>query len=127
MKESAVALLSFALLLGATALAVETFDDRELMVPPPDAVAEGFVRETITGRYARARQYLSEPESMSNEDVRELEQFIESRVGEPTEVEAELVSRDDKRALVTVRVSAAERSEALSYGLVFDQEWKIAR
>lgn len=127
MKEAAVALLSFALLLGATALAVETFGDRELMVSPPDAVAEGFVRETVTGRYARARQYLSDPQSMSDDDVRDLEQFIESRVGEPTEVEAELVSRDDQRALVTVRVSAAERSEALSYGLVFDREWKITR
>lgn len=127
MKEAAVALLSFALLLGATALAVETFGDRELMVSPPDAVAECFVRETITGRYARARQYLSDPRSMSDDDVRDLEQFIESRVGEPTEVEAELVSRDDQRALVTVRVSAAERSEALSYGLVFDREWKITR
>ena len=127
MKEAAVALLSFALLFAATALAVETFGDRELMVSPPDAVAEGFVRVIITGRYARARQYLSEPESMSNDDVRDLEQFIESRVGEPSEVEAEFVSRDDQRALVTVRVSAAERSETLSYGLVFDREWKIER
>lgn len=127
MKEAAVALLSFAVLFGATALAVETFGDRELMVSPPDAVAEGFVRETVTGRYARARQYLADPESTSDDDVREIEEFIESRVGEPSEVEAELVSRDDQRALVTVRVSAAERSEALSYALVFDREWKIVR
>ena len=127
MKELAVVLICFALLLGATALAVETFGDRELMVSPPDAVAEGFVRETLTGRYARARQYLADPDSMSDDDVRALEQSIEARVGDATEVEAEIVSRDDERALATVRVSSGQGSEALSYTLAFDSEWKIAR
>lgn len=127
MRELIAVTVCFALLAGATWLATERFSDRELLVPPPDAVAEGFVRETITGRYARARQYLAEPESMTDDDVRAIEQQIESWVGEPTEVEAEVLSRDDGQALANVRVSSAQGSQSLSYALVFDKEWKIAR
>ena len=127
MKELAAVLSAFALLAGATALAVERFDDRELLVPPPDAVAEGFVREVITGRYSRAKADLAEPESMTADELRTLHEQIEAAIGEPSEVEAEVVSRDDDRALVTVRLSSKERSDAQTYGLVFDDEWKIAR
>jgi hypothetical protein len=124
-KELAVVLIAFGLVLGGTALAVEQFDDRELLVPPPDAVAEGFVREVITGRYPRAKEYLAEPESLSDDDLRELDEQIEAALGDPSEVEAEVVSRDDQQALVTVCLSSKDASEALSYGLVFDEEWKI--
>lgn len=121
MKEAAIVLIAFALVLGGTALAVDVFHDRELTVPPPDAVAEGFVREVITGRYSRAKEYLAEPESRSEDDLRSLDE----QLGDASEIEAELVSRDDEKALVTVRVSSKDASETLSYGLVFEGEWKI--
>lgn len=127
MRELIAVTVCFALLAGGTLLAVEQFGDRELFVPPPDAVAEAFVRETITGRYVRAREYLADPESMTDDDVRALEQNIESWVGEATEVEAEVLSRTDDRALANVRVSSGKGSQSLSFTLVFDQEWKIAR
>jgi hypothetical protein len=118
---------AFAVLAGAALVAVEQFGDRELFVPPPDAVAEGFVREVVEGRYDRARTYLTHPDSMSNDELRTFEKAIESWIGgEPSEVEAEVVSRDDARALTTVRLSSAHGSQALSFALEFDHEWKIA-
>lgn len=114
--------IALAALLGATALAVYVLEDRELMVPPPDAVAEAFVREVLTGRYARAREYLVEPLSDS-----ELHALRQSLGEDPTEVEAEVVARNDEQALANVRVSGAEGSEAVAFALTFDQEWKIVR
>ena len=115
-------LAALALLLGGSALAVQTLDDRELVIPPPDTVAEGFVREVITGRYARAREYLAEPESRSDEQLRALRQSLGE---DPTEVEAELVGRDDEQALANVRVSGGQGSQAVAFTLTFDSEWKI--
>lgn len=121
MKRFLGVLAALAALLGASALAVSALDDRELVVPPPDAVAEAFVREVITGRYARAQEYLTEPRP--EEELRALRQ----QLGEPTEVDAETVARNDEQALVTVRVSDAQRSEAVAFALTFEEEWKIAR
>ena len=109
-------LIPFALLLGASALAVERFHDRELFVSPPDAVAEQFVRSLVNERYDQAREYLAE-ESQSLPEV----------LDGATDVEAKTVSRDDTRALVNVRVSDGERSEAMAFTLVFESEWKIVR
>jgi hypothetical protein len=117
---------AFAVLAGTGLVAVERFGDRELFVPPPDAVAEGFVREVVAGRYAGARTYLADPESMSDADVRKFDKAIESWIGgEPSEVEAKVVSRDHAQALTTVRLSSARGSQALSFKLEFDKEWKI--
>jgi hypothetical protein len=125
MKELVAVVLTAALLIGATALAVEQFDDRETFVPPPDAVAEGFARELVTKRWARARTYLAEPDSMSDAQLAALQQSWEERVGEPTQIEAEMISRDDEHALATVRLQSAQGSEAVALALVFDREWKI--
>lgn len=114
--------IAFGLLAGATGLAVERFGDRELFVSPPEAVAEDFVRAIVTGRYDQARPYL-EDDSMPEEELRALR----AALGDPTEVESKLVARDDARALVNVRVSEAERSEAVAFTLVFEKEWKIVR
>ncbi|HEY0158613.1 MAG TPA: hypothetical protein VGF28_15120 [Thermoanaerobaculia bacterium] len=112
-----------ALLIGMTALAVRQFDDRDTFVPPPVAVAEGFVREVVEKRWARAQTYLAQ--EVSEEKLRELQQGIEERVGEPTKLEAEELSRGDDEALVNVRLSSEKGSEAVAFGLTFDTEWKI--
>lgn len=109
-------LIPFAVLLGASALAVERFHDRELFVSPPDAVAEQFVRALVNGRYDQAREYLADESSS-----------LPAVLDDATEVEAKTVSRDDTRALVSVRVSSAERSEAVAFTLEFGREWKIVR
>jgi hypothetical protein len=118
MKELAGVILATALLFGMSALAVHRFDDRETFVAPPDAVAEGFVREVLTKRWDRARIYLDDP-SMSDAELRTLQRAW----GEPSNVEAEIVSRTDDRALVNVTV----RSQVVRFALTFDREWKVER
>ena len=119
MKEIAGVIMATALLIGMSALAVERFDDRETFVSPPDAVAEGFVREVVTRRWDRARTYLADPDSMSETEVAAL-------LGDPTEIDAALISRTDARALVNVRLKSARDTRVVGFRLVFDREWKIA-
>jgi hypothetical protein len=123
MKEMAAVLFASFLLIGATGVAVSQFDDREIFVPPPDAVAEGFAREIVTKRWARARPYLTR--DASDKELAALHKAWEERVGEPTTIEAETISRDRDRALVNVRLQSAKGSEAVAFGLVFEEEWKV--
>lgn len=125
MKEFAGVVVAMALLIGMSALAIERFDDRELFVSPPDAVAEGFVREVVTKRWDRARTYLLDPEAMSNADVEALQKAWERRIGYPSEVEAEIVTRTDERASVNVTLKSANGTMAIALALVFDGEWRI--
>jgi hypothetical protein len=127
MKELLSVVVAVALVVGASALAVEQFGDRETFVPPPDSVAEGFVREVLMKRWDRARPYLAEPESMSNDDLRALEQSWESRVGDPWIIEAETISRTNDRALASVRLQSEKGSDVVAFALVFDREWKISK
>jgi hypothetical protein len=116
-------LAAIAVLIGISALAIGRFDDRETFVPPPDAVAEGFVRELMTKRWARARPYLTEP--LPDDELRAMQESLEERVGQPIEIEAELLSRDDRTALANVRLSSAKGSAAVAYELRFEEEWKV--
>jgi len=122
MKEIAGVTVAMALLIGISALAIERFDDRELFVSPPDAVAEGFVREVVTKRWDRARTYLVDPDSMSNAGI----EALQKAWGDPSTLDAEMVTRTDERASVNVRWKSAEGSEVIAFELVFDGEWKIA-
>jgi hypothetical protein len=125
MKEIAGVILATALLLGMSALAIER-GDRETFVSPPDAVAEGFVREVVTKRWDRARTFLVDPDSMSNAEIEALQKSWEQRIGDPTEVEAEIVSRSNEQAAVNVRLKSAKGSAILVFALTFDGDWKIA-
>ena len=110
-------LLGVAILIGATASAVELLHDRELLVPPPDAIAEGFVREVMTKRYACAREYLLEPESVSDAQLADLQ----SRLVEGENPDAKIVTRDDQHATVDVRV----KETTLTIPLEWDKGWKV--
>ncbi|MDP9191348.1 MAG: hypothetical protein M3P06_06570 [Acidobacteriota bacterium] len=124
MKEIAGVILATTLLLGMIALAVER-GDRETFVSPPDAVAEGFAREVVTKRWDRARTYLADPDSMSNAEIAALQKSWEQRIGDPSEVHAETISRTEDKALVNVNLKSARGSEAHLLALAFDGEWKI--
>ncbi len=125
MKEIAGVILATALLLGMSALAIER-GDRSTFVSPPEAVAEGFAREVVTKRWDRARTCLVDPDSMSNAEIEALQKSWEQRLGDPTEVEAETISRTDEKALVNMRLKSAKGSAVLVFALTFDGEWKIA-
>lgn len=125
MKELLGVAIAVALLIGVSGLAVEQFGDRELFVPPPESVAEGFVREIVTKRWERAREHLAEPESATDAQLEALQKSWEASVGEPTQIEAETITRDDAEALANVRMQSARGSEVVAFGLRFDGEWKI--
>lgn len=119
MKELAGVLAAFLLLLGVAAFAVEVLDDRQTVVPPPDAVAEMFTRSVMAGRWKPARDQLLDPESRS---VRELE-ALRAGLGERLNVEAETLTHDGTRAVVVVRVPS--RNVVKNYALRFEEGWKI--
>lgn len=125
MKEIVSVTIAVAVMFGVCALAVDRFDDRETFIPPPDAVAEGFAREVVTKRWDRAREYLADPQSMSNAEIAALQKSWEQRVGDPSVIEAETISHDDAHASVNVRMKSAKGSEAVAFALTFDGEWKI--
>ena len=114
--------ITLALLVGATAFSVK-HGDRALMVSPPDAVAEGFVREVVMKRYTRAEPYLQH--EVSEEKLAALQRSIEAEVGEPIVFDAKIISSNEKDALVNVRLESGKGSQALGFTLQFDGEWKI--
>ena len=81
------------------------------------------MRAVVNGRYEQARAYLAEESSMSDEELRALDELL----GDPSEVEAETLSRDDSRALANVRASSGKDSHAIAFTLEFDREWKIVQ
>jgi hypothetical protein len=125
MKELLGVVLTIALMLGISGVAVQRFGDRETLVPPPDAVAEGFVREVMTKRWDRARASFDEPDAVSNREIAALQKAWHERVGDPSELEAETITRDSDQALVSVRMQSARGSEAVSFALRFHDKWTI--
>ncbi|HEX2059852.1 MAG TPA: hypothetical protein VHK90_03850 [Thermoanaerobaculia bacterium] len=121
MKRLAFLIVIVAVALGVCVVAVDALGDRDTFVPPPDAIAEQFTREVLTKRWPRAKDFLLEPESVSEDELRALH----AALPDGTEVEAEELAREDDRALVNVRVSAPDRSEAVAFTLVFEEGWKI--
>jgi hypothetical protein len=120
-------LLITALLMGASAAAVGPMRDREIFTPPPEAVAEGFMREVMSNRYDQARAYLVKSDAVSNDVLGEMEHQVEGAIGDVHDVKSELASRTDNRALVVVRMKSAQSSDARGVALEWeDGEWKVA-
>lgn len=117
MKPLLGVLLAFALLLACSAVAVNLFADRALFVSPPDAVAEGFIREVMTKRWDRAREYLANPDSMTRAQLEELQ----SRLGEGENADAHTISRDAARAVVEVTVG----TQTLRVALIWAEGWRV--
>ena len=126
MKEAAGVFVVAAVLIGVSALAVGPMGDREVFTPPPDAVGEGFLRSVVSSRYDQAREYLVEPDAVSNDVLSEMEHRIESRIGDVHDVKGEVVSRTDEGALVNVQLKSAGGSDAMGVSLRWEgSEWKV--
>ena len=119
MRELISGLGMFALFAAASFVAIEQLDDRETVVPPPDAVAEQFTRLVMAKRWDPARDFLENPESLSDDEL----EAMQKQLGEGENVDAEVVSRDDQEAIVTVRVPS--RHYVKNFALTFDREWVI--
>jgi hypothetical protein len=119
--------ITFGLILAISDVAVR-IGDRDLFVAPPEVVAEGFVREVILERYAEARSYLSDPESMTEDQLSALRERLIRRVGpDPSDFETEVESKDRASARVKVMLTSKGSSDAIDFDLTFDSAWKIAR
>lgn len=119
MKELLTGLVMFALVAGVSLFAVERLGDRETVVAPPDAIAEQFIRAVMCKRWEPAKEYLDDPESLSHDEL----EAMQRELGEGANVEAEIVSRDRKRAVVTVRVPS--RGVEKTFALTFDGGWRL--
>ena len=119
MREVLSVCAAFAVLAGITTLAAGSLHDRELFVPPPDAVAEQFTRAVMSGRWDPAREYLRDPESMTTEEL----EAMRRELGQRQNVEAETQFRDETRAVVVVRIPS--RDVVRNFGLTFEGGWKI--
>jgi hypothetical protein len=80
-------LLTMAMLAGI----VFCLGDTSVFVPPPEAVAEGFMREMATGRYERAREYLSKDLAARTgpDELKALAESLKGWTGEILDVRGE--------------------------------------
>ena len=127
MRELTGVLVVLAILLAASAAAVGPLHDRELFTPPPESVAEGFMRAVVSGRHDQARAFLVDPDAIENDQLRSMERAIENRLGDVHDVTGELISRPEEEALVTVRMKSGQASDATELSLRWEGgEWKVA-
>jgi hypothetical protein len=114
--------------LGATAAGSRV--DRSFLFSPPEAAAEGFLRELQTRRYEQARSYLSaELRGRYGED--DLESWfgrVEQEIGEITEVEGSGSEFEREVATGTVKLETKRSGELpMTFAFVREQkEWRIA-
>ena len=124
MRRLVAVLATMLALVGISSAATSLFGDRELFTSPPDAIAEEFFRQIVTHRFERAVPLLAEP--VDPHTLRPLAAGIESRLGEVGQISAELVSRTETEARVTVQLRSKEGSETIPVSLQFERgEWKL--
>lgn len=129
MRPAAALLVAVASVAIAVA-AVKAFGDRETLVPPPESVAEQFVRGVLAGRSEQVMKYVSRSlrGSLSDEALDAWGPRVEEEIGEIGNVLAEAghVSGDQASAVILLDGSRAARS--LEFELARENgEWKIAR
>jgi hypothetical protein len=105
MKTIAQLLAVLALAMAVVAAWVFGAGDRQTFVPPPDAVAEGFVRQLASRRYDRVDSYLSRSHRITAAELRWRCDPLWRYSGQVNHVDAELVARDAERARAVARVS----------------------
>lgn len=128
MKALIGVLAIMATLIGVSLIATEVFGDRDLFTPPPVTAAESFVHQVVTKRYDRAKPYFADPDRVSRAELRSLSDEIERRVGQPSRLRVEIVSRDDSNAETTVRLESERGSCEIGVALVWEKgEWKVRR
>jgi hypothetical protein len=87
--------------------------DAKTLVPPPEAVAEGFVRTLAAGRYARATPFLSKRLATTTDEsnLRAIAKQIEAGAGGILDVRGQTDSIDGEfaRATAIVKTRSGER------------------
>jgi len=91
-------LISTAVALGIVFAVLVTGEDRTVLVPPPEAVAEQFTRQIATRRYDRATQYVDHSSGITEINIRLEGEALHARAGGIDRVEGEPGHIDGNRA-----------------------------
>ena len=119
MRDIIILLAVIAAGLCVTAAAVAG-GDRHTLVPPPDAVAEGFARAVSERRYELATRYLSKrlQERVGGDRLRSWFEPLRQRLGETNLIEGELEWMDDARASARALVDSEYGTALLQLRMV---------
>ena len=111
------------------AAAASISGDRSIMVPPPDARAEAFVRELATHRYKLARRYVAADmrRHISAEMLQQAFGRVTAQIGTVQDVQAQLLWSDRSHALARAEVRGTSGVRLpLQFGLVWEHgRWAI--
>jgi hypothetical protein len=127
-KAVAAVLGVAAVSLALVAWAVFVLGDRTVLVPPPEAVAEGFMRQLQTRRFEQARSYLARPAVRSAEDLRARLEALERAVGRIQDVRGRRGTVGSLDASAVADLTTADRARAeVAFSLRREHgEWRIA-
>ena len=129
MKAIWLLMITVAATLAFTALIVFGWSDKQIMVSPPEAKVEGFMRQLSTQRYERALPYLSDEltKHVHADKLRALTERLKSQTGEILDVRGEpgWMKGDKAEAAVALETKRAG-TVRLKFGLTREQgEWAI--
>lgn len=115
--------------LALIAIVVFGGGDRQVLVPPPDAVAESFTREVVEGRYQLASKYLSRDlrKRVSAADLRRRFRPVRAQLGPPHTVAATLDWLGNEEAMARAMVDTSRGSAVLSLSFTREQGLWVLR
>ena len=114
--------------IAVAAIAVHVLEDRRTLVSPPDAVAEEFLRQVLTGRSERALPLLSEAvrPGLSPGELDAAGRKLEEDLGEVGNVSAEIESLSGQRAAASAVLDGARAIRTVRFQLVRERgKWMI--
>ena len=129
MRELTVAGLAAASL-TLLALAVYAGGDRETVVPAPEVVAEGLLRQLATNRVEQTRQYLSRRarQVYSREALADWYQRVEKESGAAIHITGKDTAFDREQARATVVIEGTRRILPVRLVLVRERGlWRVER
>jgi hypothetical protein len=129
MKDAGLIALVTLAALGFVAAAVFGLEDRSVLSPPPDAVAESFVRELGMARYELAHHYLSKDvrQHVSASDLRASFQPLQAHTGPPDQVITHPSSENGNQARVLATLEGRRETASMYVDLVRERGlWKVA-
>jgi hypothetical protein len=128
-KRILLVAIALATSLALTGAVVLRGGDRATLVPPPDAVAEQFVRQLAAHRFDRAVPFLSSHvrREIDARDLAAITSLFEAQNGAITFVEGQERSRTRIQAVAEVHTKTDRRqSPALEFELMSEHgEWKV--
>jgi len=128
MKDIATLALVIAIGMAVVATAVFAGRDTSVFVPPPDAVAEAFVRELGMARYELARRFLTNDleQQMSADDLRGGFEQLRQHTGKPDQVVTTPSMMTDDTARVLARLEGRQSTATMYVDLRREHgEWKV--